>query len=195
MAEERRFSPKPLVEELDPSSGASAMLLLLPDGLCWFSVLSCLLLACSYVGSLYVWRSDLPRWARPHNRARTHVSLTFRNVVMHASLTTQYEIIIGIIGTKNAFVDSAQGGILLCYSSIDLQSKKNNNKRKESGKTELERKKKIYICRKHIHNTSQHSLSEIRSFCSQNLVESQRWHKLWCQCRTYWFIKLFKVKM
>uniref|UniRef100_A0A1A8MM34 CAAX prenyl protease 2 n=1 Tax=Nothobranchius pienaari TaxID=704102 RepID=A0A1A8MM34_9TELE len=32
-----------------------------PDGLCWFSVLSCLLLACSYVGSLYVWRSDLPR--------------------------------------------------------------------------------------------------------------------------------------
>ncbi|XP_036404818.1 CAAX prenyl protease 2 [Megalops cyprinoides] len=32
-----------------------------PDGLCWVSVLSCLLLACSYVGSLYVWRSDLPR--------------------------------------------------------------------------------------------------------------------------------------
>ncbi|XP_068164660.1 CAAX prenyl protease 2 isoform X2 [Antennarius striatus] len=32
-----------------------------PDGLCWVSVLSCLLLACCYVGSLYVWRSDLPR--------------------------------------------------------------------------------------------------------------------------------------
>ncbi|XP_067117462.1 CAAX prenyl protease 2 [Osmerus mordax] len=32
-----------------------------PDGLCWVSILSCLLLACSYVGSLYVWRSDLPR--------------------------------------------------------------------------------------------------------------------------------------
>uniref|UniRef100_A0A672YLS1 CAAX prenyl protease 2 n=2 Tax=Sphaeramia orbicularis TaxID=375764 RepID=A0A672YLS1_9TELE len=32
-----------------------------PEGLCWLSVLSCLLLACSYVGSLYVWRSDLPR--------------------------------------------------------------------------------------------------------------------------------------
>ncbi|KAJ8346551.1 hypothetical protein SKAU_G00279520 [Synaphobranchus kaupii] len=32
-----------------------------PDGLCWLSVLSCLVLACSYVGSLYVWRSDLPR--------------------------------------------------------------------------------------------------------------------------------------
>ncbi|XP_026873002.1 CAAX prenyl protease 2 [Electrophorus electricus] len=32
-----------------------------PDGLCWVSVLSCLLLACSYVGSLYVWKSDLPR--------------------------------------------------------------------------------------------------------------------------------------
>uniref|UniRef100_A0A8C4RI80 Ras converting CAAX endopeptidase 1 n=1 Tax=Erpetoichthys calabaricus TaxID=27687 RepID=A0A8C4RI80_ERPCA len=29
--------------------------------LCFASVLSCLLLACSYVGSLYVWRSDLPR--------------------------------------------------------------------------------------------------------------------------------------
>lgn len=32
-----------------------------PDGLCGVSILSCLLLACSYVGSLYVWRSDLPR--------------------------------------------------------------------------------------------------------------------------------------
>ncbi|KAJ8405857.1 hypothetical protein AAFF_G00312940 [Aldrovandia affinis] len=32
-----------------------------PDGLCWVSVLSCLLLACSFVGSLYVWRSELPR--------------------------------------------------------------------------------------------------------------------------------------
>ncbi|XP_043953848.1 CAAX prenyl protease 2 isoform X2 [Gambusia affinis] len=32
-----------------------------PGGLCWLSVLSCLLLACCYVGSLYVWRSDLPR--------------------------------------------------------------------------------------------------------------------------------------
>uniref|UniRef100_A0A9J7ZHE6 CAAX prenyl protease 2 n=1 Tax=Cyprinus carpio carpio TaxID=630221 RepID=A0A9J7ZHE6_CYPCA len=32
-----------------------------PDGLCWVSILSCLLLACSYVGSLYVWKSDLPR--------------------------------------------------------------------------------------------------------------------------------------
>uniref|UniRef100_A0A8D3C843 CAAX prenyl protease 2 n=1 Tax=Scophthalmus maximus TaxID=52904 RepID=A0A8D3C843_SCOMX len=32
-----------------------------PEGVCWASVLSCLLLACSYVGSLYVWRSDLPR--------------------------------------------------------------------------------------------------------------------------------------
>uniref|UniRef100_A0A3B5A077 CAAX prenyl protease 2-like n=1 Tax=Stegastes partitus TaxID=144197 RepID=A0A3B5A077_9TELE len=28
---------------------------------CWVSVLSCLLLACLYVGSLYVWRSSLPR--------------------------------------------------------------------------------------------------------------------------------------
>ncbi|XP_029925374.1 CAAX prenyl protease 2-like isoform X2 [Myripristis murdjan] len=28
---------------------------------CWVCVLSCLLLACLYVGSLYVWRSSLPR--------------------------------------------------------------------------------------------------------------------------------------
>uniref|UniRef100_A0A3Q1BS63 CAAX prenyl protease 2 n=1 Tax=Amphiprion ocellaris TaxID=80972 RepID=A0A3Q1BS63_AMPOC len=28
---------------------------------CWVSVLSCFLLACLYVGSLYVWRSSLPR--------------------------------------------------------------------------------------------------------------------------------------
>uniref|UniRef100_A0A8C9X5B9 Uncharacterized protein n=1 Tax=Sander lucioperca TaxID=283035 RepID=A0A8C9X5B9_SANLU len=28
---------------------------------CWVCVLSCLLLACQYVGSLYVWRSSLPR--------------------------------------------------------------------------------------------------------------------------------------
>ncbi|XP_028851588.1 CAAX prenyl protease 2 [Denticeps clupeoides] len=32
-----------------------------PGGPCGASVLCCLLLACSYVGSLYVWRSDLPR--------------------------------------------------------------------------------------------------------------------------------------
>lgn len=55
MADER-FSPEPLADGVDPRSGAS-----LPEGLCWVSVLSCLLLACSYVGSLYVWRSDLPR--------------------------------------------------------------------------------------------------------------------------------------
>ncbi|XP_053133627.1 CAAX prenyl protease 2 isoform X2 [Hemicordylus capensis] len=30
-------------------------------GLCWAALLSCLSLACSYVGSLYVWKSHLPR--------------------------------------------------------------------------------------------------------------------------------------
>ncbi|XP_013907878.1 PREDICTED: CAAX prenyl protease 2-like [Thamnophis sirtalis] len=30
-------------------------------GLCWASLFSCLGLACSYVGSLYVWKSHLPR--------------------------------------------------------------------------------------------------------------------------------------
>uniref|UniRef100_A0A673IPG3 Uncharacterized protein n=1 Tax=Sinocyclocheilus rhinocerous TaxID=307959 RepID=A0A673IPG3_9TELE len=28
---------------------------------CWISVVCCLLLACMYVGSLYVWRGNLPR--------------------------------------------------------------------------------------------------------------------------------------
>ncbi|XP_048885228.1 CAAX prenyl protease 2 isoform X1 [Brienomyrus brachyistius] len=32
-----------------------------PDAPCWVSILACFLLACFYVGSLYVWRSDLPR--------------------------------------------------------------------------------------------------------------------------------------
>ena len=33
---------------------------------CWVCVLSCLLLACVYVGSLYVWRSSLPRYTNLH---------------------------------------------------------------------------------------------------------------------------------
>ncbi|KAL4648197.1 CAAX prenyl protease 2 [Arapaima gigas] len=28
---------------------------------CWTSAVACFLLACCYVGSLYVWRSELPR--------------------------------------------------------------------------------------------------------------------------------------
>ncbi|XP_054426537.1 CAAX prenyl protease 2 isoform X3 [Pteronotus mesoamericanus] len=32
-----------------------------PGLCCWVSVFSCLSLACSYVGSLYVWKSELPR--------------------------------------------------------------------------------------------------------------------------------------
>uniref|UniRef100_A0A3B4TKN9 CAAX prenyl protease 2 n=1 Tax=Seriola dumerili TaxID=41447 RepID=A0A3B4TKN9_SERDU len=57
MAEEKDFPPNLLTEEMKHSNGDFVA----PDGLCWLSVLSCLLLACSYVGSLYVWRSDLPR--------------------------------------------------------------------------------------------------------------------------------------
>uniref|UniRef100_A0A3B5BAW0 CAAX prenyl protease 2 n=1 Tax=Stegastes partitus TaxID=144197 RepID=A0A3B5BAW0_9TELE len=57
MAEDEDFSPNLLTEEMKHSNGDFVA----PDGLCWVSVLSCLLLACSYVGSLYVWRSDLPR--------------------------------------------------------------------------------------------------------------------------------------
>ncbi|XP_041821440.1 CAAX prenyl protease 2 [Chelmon rostratus] len=57
MAEEEDLSPNILTEEMKHSNGAFVP----PDGLCWVSVLSCLMLACSYVGSLYVWRSDLPR--------------------------------------------------------------------------------------------------------------------------------------
>ncbi|KAM8882022.1 CAAX prenyl protease 2 [Synchiropus picturatus] len=54
MAEEAKLSP--LTGEMEGGDGALA-----PWSLCGVSVLSCLLLACSYVGSLYVWRSDLPR--------------------------------------------------------------------------------------------------------------------------------------
>ncbi|XP_047433364.1 CAAX prenyl protease 2 [Mugil cephalus] len=58
MAEEGDLSPNLLgAEEAKHGSGDFVA----PDGLCWMSVLVCLMLACSYVGSLYVWRSDLPR--------------------------------------------------------------------------------------------------------------------------------------
>lgn len=57
MAEEEDLSPNILAEEMKHSNRDFVP----PDGLCWMSVVSCLLLACSYVGSLYVWRSDLPR--------------------------------------------------------------------------------------------------------------------------------------
>lgn len=33
---------------------------------CWVCVLSCFLLACLYVGSLYVWRSSLQRYSYSH---------------------------------------------------------------------------------------------------------------------------------
>lgn len=45
-----------------------------PGLCCWVSVFSCLSLACSYVGSLYVWKSELPRCggcARAGARARS----------------------------------------------------------------------------------------------------------------------------
>lgn len=42
-----------------------------PGLCCWVSVFSCFSLACSYVGSLYVWKSELPRYrgmrARPES--------------------------------------------------------------------------------------------------------------------------------
>ncbi|XP_060614353.2 CAAX prenyl protease 2 isoform X2 [Anolis sagrei] len=41
--------------------GSSSSLLLSHGGLCWASLFSCLGLACAYVGSLYVWKSHLPR--------------------------------------------------------------------------------------------------------------------------------------
>lgn len=57
MVDDDDLTPSLIVEERLSSNGE----FIPPDGLCWVSVLSCLLLACSYVGSLYVWRSDLPR--------------------------------------------------------------------------------------------------------------------------------------
>uniref|UniRef100_A0A3Q2ZZQ9 CAAX prenyl protease 2 n=1 Tax=Kryptolebias marmoratus TaxID=37003 RepID=A0A3Q2ZZQ9_KRYMA len=55
MLEEEDFSPNLQMKQSHDEDFTA------PDGLCWLSVLSCLLLACSYVGSLYVWKSDLPR--------------------------------------------------------------------------------------------------------------------------------------
>lgn len=60
MAEEEDLSLNLLRGEMEHSNGDFVP----PEGLCWVSVTSCLLLACSYVGSLYVWRSDLPRWEK-----------------------------------------------------------------------------------------------------------------------------------
>ncbi|XP_069500861.1 CAAX prenyl protease 2 isoform X2 [Ambystoma mexicanum] len=47
-------------EEDEPLHRAAGELGYAP-GLCWVSLASCFMLACSYVGSLYVWKSDLPR--------------------------------------------------------------------------------------------------------------------------------------
>uniref|UniRef100_A0A7N4NH67 Ras converting CAAX endopeptidase 1 n=1 Tax=Sarcophilus harrisii TaxID=9305 RepID=A0A7N4NH67_SARHA len=41
-----------------------------PGLCCWVSVCSCLSLACSYVGSLYVWKSELPRHIPVHSDGR-----------------------------------------------------------------------------------------------------------------------------
>ncbi|XP_006808549.1 CAAX prenyl protease 2 [Neolamprologus brichardi] len=57
MTEEDDLPANFLTEKMQHSSGE----LVPPDGLCWLSVLFCLMLACFYVGSLYVWRSHLPR--------------------------------------------------------------------------------------------------------------------------------------
>ncbi|KAM9407031.1 CAAX prenyl protease 2-like isoform 2-T2 [Salvelinus alpinus] len=57
MVEDDDLTPNLMSNQMWSSNGEFVP----PDGICWVSVLSCLLLACSYVGSLYVWRSDLPR--------------------------------------------------------------------------------------------------------------------------------------
>uniref|UniRef100_A0A8C7VMM4 CAAX prenyl protease 2 n=1 Tax=Oncorhynchus mykiss TaxID=8022 RepID=A0A8C7VMM4_ONCMY len=57
MVEDDDLTPNVMSNQMWSSNGEFVP----PDGICWVSVLSCLLLACSYVGSLYVWRSDLPR--------------------------------------------------------------------------------------------------------------------------------------
>lgn len=59
MAQGDDSSPKLSPEER--LYGYSDLTFIPPEGLCGLSVLFCLLLACSYVGSLYIWRSDLPR--------------------------------------------------------------------------------------------------------------------------------------
>ncbi|XP_010888589.1 CAAX prenyl protease 2 [Esox lucius] len=57
MLEEDDLTPNRMSNQMWSSNGEFVP----PDGICWVSVLSCFLLACSYVGSLYVWRNDLPR--------------------------------------------------------------------------------------------------------------------------------------
>uniref|UniRef100_A0A8C1IFY5 CAAX prenyl protease 2 n=1 Tax=Cyprinus carpio TaxID=7962 RepID=A0A8C1IFY5_CYPCA len=42
---------------------------------CWISVVCCLLLACVYDGSLYVWRGNLPRWDHPNTIKRRFTSV------------------------------------------------------------------------------------------------------------------------
>nr|XP_057924040.1 CAAX prenyl protease 2 isoform X1 [Doryrhamphus excisus] len=53
MADEEELVPSLLAGELSNGDAVPPV--------CGLSILFCLLLACSYVGSLYVWRSDLPR--------------------------------------------------------------------------------------------------------------------------------------
>ncbi|XP_056298558.1 CAAX prenyl protease 2 [Pseudoliparis swirei] len=80
-----------------------------PDGLCWVSVLSCLLLACAYVGSLYVWRSDLPR---DHP---TVIKRRFTSVLVVSGLSPLFVL------AWREFTDVRTGPSLLALMGIRLE--------------------------------------------------------------------------
>ncbi|XP_017573838.1 CAAX prenyl protease 2 isoform X2 [Pygocentrus nattereri] len=50
------------------------------EGKCYLSILSCLLLACLYVGSLYIWRGSLPR-DHPSTIKKRFISVLFASAV------------------------------------------------------------------------------------------------------------------
>ncbi|XP_066537985.1 CAAX prenyl protease 2 isoform X1 [Hoplias malabaricus] len=85
--------------------------------LCWGSVLCCLLLACSYVGSLYVWKSDLPSlfvcWA-----TRDHPSVIkrrFTSVLIVSALSP------GFVWAWKEFTGTQTGPSLLALMGIRFQ--------------------------------------------------------------------------
>lgn len=78
-------------------------------GLCWVSVVCCLLLACSYVGSLYVWRSEL---SRDHP---TVIKRRFTSVLVVSGLSPLF------LWTWREFTGVETGSSLLALMGIRLE--------------------------------------------------------------------------
>ncbi|XP_029106616.1 CAAX prenyl protease 2 [Scleropages formosus] len=80
------------------------------EDVCWTSVLACFLLACSYVGSLYVWRSDLPR---DHPDV---IKRRFTSVLIVSALSPV------LVWTWNEFAGTAPSASLLPLMGFRLES-------------------------------------------------------------------------